>query len=150
MADRRARRGRPEPDHKIAILAEHSSKSAIDRAYDLARAGCTDPEIVAVLVDEIDGDPAKLRELLSDTVLQAQLEEKRVAGRARLKSYLFDVGTSESPTAATLQVTTWLSRQLLGHSTKGLDGEIAKLAEELDSKTPGELRDYLQKVIGEL
>jgi hypothetical protein len=143
-------RGRPKRAPEPETTSETEQPSTVERAYALARAGCSDAEIVATLADETGMDHADLAPLLSDEAMAAQLEAKRIAGRGALRAYAFTLAQTAKPTAATIQLAMWLSRQMLGYSPKGVGEDIESAMGELDGMTREEVKVHLRKVADEL
>jgi hypothetical protein len=135
-----------EPQRDPAPDPDPETPSLVERAYALARAGCSDSEIIATLADESGTDPAELAPLVHDENFSRQLEAKRLAGRGAFRAYAFGLAQTPKPTAATIQLAMWVSRQMLGYSPKGVSDDIQDAMGELDGMTREELRDHLRKV----
>lgn len=139
-----SRRGTPDPGPPLNVVTIH--RTPVDRAYELARSGCSDAEVAATLIAETDLDPDEAEQMVAAAVMSRRLAAEREAGRGQLRSYLHSVATTPNPTAATLQVSMWLSRQTLGYGTKGLGEDLERAFERLEQMGADELRDHLRKV----
>lgn len=124
--------------------------SPVDRAYRMARSGCSDAEVIAALVVETGESLARISALLTAPVVVERLEQERLAGRGVLREYLYQVATTLHPTAATLAVTVWLSRQELAYGNKGIAEAVKSHLEELDGLSTEELKQRLRKAAGDL
>jgi hypothetical protein len=134
---------------KLSVLPSRVL-TPVDRAYEMARSGCSDPEVIAALVVETGEPLAKIAALMSAPVVVERLEQHRLAGRGALRDYLYRVATTDHPTSATLAVTVWLSRQELAYGNRGIAEAVKGHLEELDGLSTEELKQKLRKAAGDL
>jgi hypothetical protein len=143
---------RPDPSRDPGPDSTHDpeAQTPVERAYALARAGCSDAEIVATLADETGTDPAEIGALVAHPEMARQLEAKRLAGRGAFRAYAFELAQTSKPTSATISLAMWLSRQTLGYSTAGIGRDIEDALGELDGMSRDELKAHLRKVADDL
>lgn len=120
-------------------------RDALGRARQLAVSGSSTNGIAVVLAYE-SGQPSEVfRRMLEAPELAAELEELRLAGREIYREYGFRASTPDAPTAASLSLYTWMSRQILGFTTAGVSGEVEDAAKKLDSMTNEQIADYFER-----
>lgn len=122
-------------DRRQGATESIPSQEPIERARQLARAHCTDDEIEATVA-------AELGAVFDVEEHHEQIVEARLHGQALLRERLFS--GDEAALAS------WLSRQHLGMSTQGIDGEVrARIAELMrlpKSERHARLRRELERV----
>lgn len=134
----------------LRVASEGEQLDPVSRAYQLARAGCSDAEVAAVLVAEAGFRPEQVTALIGEPAMAARLEQERLAGRGILRDYVYRAAVVKQPTAASLQQASWLSRQMLGYTTGGVDEEAEQAARDLDAMDNEELADYFESQAAEI
>lgn len=129
------------------------------RALQLARSECSDTEVVCVLLDG-GVDPSLVRavaielganpEDVEAAIALPPLRRATIAGRGTLRDYAERTALASKPTAGSLQMTGWVTRQRLGYSTGGSSAEYREAEQEIEGLSHKQLAAELRRQADEL